>query len=260
MRLDQALVRMGLAPSRNKAQELIESGRVEILEDGLWKTCSSASKNVSAFLDKPAADWVRLAGAELLKYVSRGGLKLESALAHLRLDVRGWTCLDCGQSTGGFTDCLLQAGADRVVGFDVGRDQLAPRLRQDPRVRWAEGLHLRDLAESEWYRAERPARGFDLIVADLSFISIEKAFPCLRGQGSRLLALVKPQFEAGPENLNRRGVLADDTLIPAIESRVRKTAEENGWKTLDFFASGLEGRDGNREFFLYADPIEEKPC
>jgi 23S rRNA (cytidine1920-2'-O)/16S rRNA (cytidine1409-2'-O)-methyltransferase len=253
MRLDQVLVQLRIAPSRTKAQDLIREGVVEIFDGREWKTAESVSEDVAKWNLPEEPSRVRLRESQALKYVSRGGLKLEAALRHLGLSVKNWTCLDVGQSTGGFTDCLLQAGAAKVVGFDVGHGQLSGPLRRDARVVGLEGLHFKEAAQNERLLQERPAAGFDLIVADLSFVSIEKVFPIFGIFGARLLTLVKPQFEVGAENLNRKGVVADAALYERVENQVREAARLNGWKTLAYFASEVEGRDGNREFFLYAE-------
>lgn len=252
MRLDQLLVKMGLAPSRTKAQELIQKGAVEILENATWRQARASSEKFSDLEANP--ERVRLKNAEILRYVSRGGLKLEAALRHLKLVPSGWTCLDCGQSTGGFTDCLLANGASRIVGFDVGQGQLHEKLRGDDRVKSIENLHLKD-AENI-LTSEKPSSGFDLIVADLSFIPSEKTLPFFSGFGRRLLLLVKPQFEVGSDNLSKKGIVKDPQLYPQIRDRVIARAESLGWKVLDYFACEVEGRDGNREFFLYAEKRE----
>lgn len=254
MRLDQALVKWGLAPSRTKAQELIENGSVEVHSGSTWKTAKAASDKLSEQENKP--ENLRLKESELLKYVSRGGLKLESALRHLRLNVKDWICLDCGQSTGGFTDCLLQEGAAKVVGFDVGQAQLHEKLQKDSRVLSFENLHLKDAITKVELLSVKPAGGFDLIVADLSFIPAEKTLPFFATFGNRLLLLVKPQFEVGAENLTKKGLVKDPSLYEKVRERVIELARAEGWNVLDYFPSGVEGRDGNREFFLFATKKE----
>ena len=253
MRLDQALVQLGLAPSRTKAQDLVTSGAVEIFDGRSWRVATVSSENVDRWnlLSEPGR--VRLRQQDVLKFVSRGGLKLETALQHVGWDVRDQICLDCGQSTGGFTDCLLQAGARQVVGFDVGHDQLAAILRNDPRVVFYEGLHFKDSLLHVGLQADRPANGFNLIVADLSFVSLEKVLPVFSSFGPRLLTLVKPQFEVGSENLNKKGIVKSPDLYASVEIRIRNAALLSGWRVLDYFPSSVEGRDGNREFFLFAE-------
>jgi len=246
-RLDQRLVDEGLAPTRSKAQQLIEEGEGEVQAGSEWQVATRPAQKTSAL--------VRLKSeAQTLKYVSRGGLKLEAALRHLQLSVEGWRCLDAGQSTGGFTDALLQAGARKVIGFDVGHDQLALKLRNDPRVRFFEGIHIRDLS-SHHELASLIAEGIELCVADLSFISFTHALAPLQNvltEGCRLLALIKPQFEAGPQALNSRGVLADPTLLDESTKPVLQALPKYGFSVIDHFPSAVKGQDGNQEFFVYA--------
>lgn len=254
MRLDQILVQLGLAPSRTKAQDLIKSRAVEVFDGKIWKTLSTVSEDGSRYGLPERPENLRLQGQEILKYVSRGGLKLEGALKQLNLSVQDFVCLDCGQSTGGFTDCLLQAGARKVVGFDVGHDQLAFVLKAHPQVIAIEGLHFKEAVQHAELKNQTPKEvGFDLIVADLSFVSLEKVMPVFANFGKRLLALVKPQFEVGADHLNKNGIVKDAALYEQVQARVRQTALDCGWTTLDYFPSQVEGRDGNQEFFLFAE-------
>ncbi|TXL65592.1 TlyA family RNA methyltransferase [Zeimonas arvi] len=191
------------------------------------------------------------------RHVSRGGLKLEGALAASGVDPRGLVCLDLGQSTGGFTDCLLQAGAARVVGVDVGHGQLHPSLQADPRVAAFEGVNVRGLPETagEALQAALPAAGFDLVVADLSFISLAHALApaaaLLRGGGT-LLALVKPQFEVGPGGVDSRGIVRDASRHAEVRQRIEAAARAAGLAPRGWHDSPIRGGDGNREFFLHA--------
>ncbi|HMT84504.1 MAG TPA: SAM-dependent methyltransferase, partial [Ottowia sp.] len=198
MRADQLLVERGLAASRSQAQRLIASGARWWAPDG-WRVLAKSD-------DLPPGAQIELQDAAEARYVSRGGLKLEGALATAGVAVAGRRCLDVGQSTGGFTDCLLQHGAARVVGVDVGHGQLHPRLRADPRVQALEGVNARHLDASLLIAAgagQTVARGlfdadFDLIVGDLSFISLTLVLPALAAllaPAGELLLLVKPQFE-----------------------------------------------------------------
>lgn len=250
MRADQLLAVRGLAASRTAAQRLIEAGRVrcEVIRGAArgWETVARASLDLAA--DTP----LEVLPDDTDRYVSRGGLKLAGALAHTRLAVAGRICLDVGQSTGGFTDCLLQAGAARVVGVDVGHGQLHPRLRDDARVVCMEGINARALSVAD-LGAHWPACGFDLIVADCSFISLTLLlpnFPALLRPAGRLLALVKPQFEVGPQSLDKRGIVRDDRLYAAVEAKMRLACKACGIEPIDWFASPITGADGNREFFL----------
>lgn len=252
MRADQLLVRRGLAPSRTAAQRLIEAGRVrhELAAHGgrTWQAVAKAS------LDLPEDTPLELLPDPDDRYVSRGGLKLAGALAHTGLTVNGAICLDVGQSTGGFTDCLLQAGAARVVGLDVGHGQLHARLRTEARVIALEGVNARTLTPATLGSAW-PEGGFDLVVVDAAFISLTLLLPCfpaLLSARGRLLALVKPQFEVGPGGLGKGGVVRDTRQYEIVEGKLRGACAAAGLEILDWFESPLAGGDGNREFFLYA--------
>ncbi len=187
------------------------------------------------------------------RFVSRGGLKLAGALKGTALNVGGMDCLDIGQSTGGFTDCLLQAGAQRVVGVDVGHGQLHARLASDRRVTALEGINCRALT-AEALGSALPENGFDLIVGDLSFISLTLILPnlpaLLRHNGS-LLLLVKPQFEVGPENVGKGGIVRDPALYRRVEAKLRENARNLGLTVAAWLDSPITGGDGNREFFIW---------
>ncbi len=246
IRADMLLVQRGLAASRTLAQRLIAEGRVLAGEPAAPVRKSSEQLAADATLQVLPGDTER--------FVSRGGLKLAGALAHCGVDVRGLACLDVGQSTGGFTDCLLQAGASRVVGVDVGHDQLHARIAADPRVVAIEGINARSIGPSDLGRS-LPAGGFDLIVVDVSFISLTKVLPALAAlaaPGGRLIALVKPQFEVGRRGLDRRGIVRDSALYGEVRAAVTRCAEDCGWQVLDWLDSPITGGDGNREFFIHA--------
>ena len=239
-RIDSRLVELGLAPSRTKAQQMILAGEVEIFSEGTWREVTRVSE---------LAETARVTGHKTLRYVSRGGLKLEAALDRLNLDVRGLRVLDVGQSTGGFTDCLLQRGSAAVLGVDVGHDQLHPRVREDVRVTALEGVHVRDLAQSPAVRSWC-ANGLDLVVADLSFISITKILPALvELNPTRSLLLIKPQFEAGPKHLNRRGVITDPAVWDVVRGQLTAAFVQHQFTVADYFACDVKGQDGNQEFF-----------
>ncbi|MFG6446756.1 TlyA family RNA methyltransferase [Roseateles sp. BYS180W] len=252
MRADQRLLALQLAPSRSAAQRLIERGVV---------LRASGSVVKKAGEDVPEHELLQVTDAAELRYVSRGGLKLEGALAHTGLAVAGLTVLDIGQSTGGFTDCLLQHGAAQVVGVDVGHAQLHTRLRSDERVTALEGLHVRQLSGSALAQ-HAPAGGFALIVGDMSFISMVGAFahlaPWLAPQGQVLL-LIKPQFELGPQALGKGGLVKDPALYPQLQARTLEAAQAQGWTVEDYFSSSIAGGDGNQEFFLWARPSQHAP-
>lgn len=248
MRTDLLLVQRGLAPSRSAAQRLIARGAVRWRAPTGWATPTKAGEDLPEECEVVVTD-----DAET-RWVSRAGLKLDAALARCGLDARGKTCLDAGQSTGGFTEVLLAHGAARVVGFDVGHGQLHVTLREDARVTAFEGLHVRELVGSP-LASVAPAGGFGLVVGDLSFISMADSIaslaPWLAQDGDALL-LVKPQFEVGPAGVGKGGIVRDASLYPMVEARVRAACEAAGWLLLDWFDSAVTGGDGNREFFVRA--------
>ena len=243
LRADALLVARKLAPSRTAAQWLIKAGRVS------WAGGPIAKPS----LELPAETPLTVAADPDAHYVSRGGLKLAGVLVQTGLDVAGKHCLDIGQSTGGFTDCLLQNGARRVVGVDVGHDQLHPQVRTDPAVTAIEGLNCRSLTAADLGDA-MPAGGFDLIVGDVSFISLTLILPqlepLLAAHGDMLL-LVKPQFEAGPGNVGKGGIVRDTTLHREVERKLRQCGASLGLTVRAWFASPIAGGDGNREFFIW---------
>lgn len=245
-RVDVLLVRWGLARSRTQAQEMIQKGRVFF--DG--KVLRTASFQMEEADSPPKAFQVK--PLESARFVSRAGQKLEGALSRLQLDVTDLIALDIGQSTGGFTDCLLQRGAAKVVGIDVGHDQLHQSLRSDPRVVTREKTNARDLSQGvlePWM----PQARFDLIVVDVSFISLQHVLPGLQRFKKPLalvIALVKPQFELGAEALDKNGVVKDPSKYETLQTELQVFAARNGYSILDYFESELEGGEGNREFFI----------
>ena len=246
MRADQLLVERGLAASRSQAQRLIAAG-VRWRAGGDWK---AVAKNGD---ELPAAAELQLLDAAEARFVSRGGLKLDGALAHTGLDVRGLRALDVGQSTGGFTDCLLQRGAAQVVGVDVGSGQLHPRLRADARVTAIEQVNARELTAPP-LRAAGAAPPFDLIVGDLSFISQTLVWPALApllAPGGQGLMLVKPQFELQPAHIGKGGLVKDAADYPLVRERITGALGALGLEVRDYFDSPIAGGDGNREFFVF---------
>ena len=244
LRVDQLLVAQGLAASRTAARALIEAGRVSHEGQPVAKPA----------LELPPDACLAVTPADSDRFVSRGALKLEGALARSGLDVRGAICLDIGQSTGGFTDCLLQAGAAKVVGVEVGHDQLHPRLRGDHRCVTFEGVNARQLGAAD-LGEHCPPQGFDLLVCDASFISLALLLPqwaTLLAPSGHVLALVKPQFEVGPQGLGKGGIVRDPVRYAEVEARLRAAADAAGLLILDWFDSPITGGDGNREFFFHA--------
>lgn len=248
MRIDQLLVERGLAVSRSQAQRLIAAG-VQ------WQQAGGAWRRVAKNRDEVPQD----AALQLLddaesRFVSRGGLKLEGALRATGIQVLGLRCLDVGQSTGGFTDCLLQQGAAQVVGIDVGHAQVHPRIQKDRRVLCIEGVNARDLAPDD-ERIPDAAQGFDLLVGDVSFISLTLVLPGvvpLLKPGGHLLMLVKPQFELQPGQVGKGGIVRDASLYAVVEQRIRAALAELGLQIQAWLDSSIEGGDGNREFFVQA--------
>ncbi len=262
MRADQLLVERGLAASRSQAQRLIASG-------ARWRT-PTGWRHLAKSDDLPADAELELLDAAEARYVSRGGLKLEGALRAAGIDVTGWRCLDVGQSTGGFTECLLQHGAAQVVGVDVGHGQLHPRLRADPRVRALEGINARHLSASNLGAEDRDQSAdggrlddvFKLIVADLSFISLTLVLPAMVARlapDGALLLLVKPQFELQPGQLGKGGIVRDAALYRDVEQRLRAACAAHGLAVQGWFDSPIAGGDGNREFFIHAVWAEPAP-
>ncbi len=237
-RADQALVDLGLAESRSKAQALILAGQVFDGDKRVDKPGSLLPANAA----------LRLAGRDH-PWVSRGGLKLAKALeAHPEIAPAGKLCLDIGASTGGFTDVLLQAGAAKVYAVDVGHGQLAWSLRQDPRVVVMERTNARHLT------AAQIPEPVDLLVCDASFIGLETVLPAplaLAAPGAWLVALIKPQFEVGPGEVGKGGVVRDPALHKAVCDRLSAwLAAQPGWQVVDLLESPITGPKGNKEFLL----------
>ena len=229
-------------PSRERGQALILAGKVLVNGQKVEKAGTAVDSEAE----------IRLLGEDL-KYVSRGGLKLERALEHWHIDVSGKLCLDIGASTGGFTDCLLQHGAARVVAVDTGRGQMDFRLRQDARVCLLEKTNARYLTH------EQLGEAVELVVMDVSFISatlllpavVVAAFPDTSSKPRQLIVLVKPQFEVGREQVGKGGIVRDPALQAAAVKKVRQALLGLGCKQTDVIESPILGAEGNREFLLY---------
>jgi 23S rRNA (cytidine1920-2'-O)/16S rRNA (cytidine1409-2'-O)-methyltransferase len=239
-RLDVLLVERGLAESRQKAQAMILAGEIEV--DG--KKVEKAGLNI--------VETARIeVHSRLQKYVSRGGFKLEGALEDFHVDVHKCVCLDVGSSTGGFTDCLLQQGAARVYAVDVNTDQLAWKLREDARV-----IRIKKNAR-ELTQSDLPEM-VDLVVADVSFISVKKILPgsctCAKAGGD-LLILIKPQFELERGDVGKGGIVRDADLHQQAIASVRRAAELLELKILGIAPSRLTGAEGNQEYFLHARKV-----
>ena len=241
-RLDKLVFERGLAASRERAQALIIAGKV--LVNGQKFEKPGANVETEAEL--------RLLGEDL-KYVSRGGLKLERALEHWRIDVQKRTCLDVGASTGGFTDCLLQHGAQRVIAVDTGYGQIDFKLRQDPRVRLLEKTNARYLTR------EQLGEAVDVIAMDVSFISATLVLPAVAKAASlqadsprELVVLVKPQFEVGKDFVGKGGIVRDEEAQRGAVDRVRTAVLDLGGREIEVIDSPIRGAEGNHEFLLYA--------
>ncbi|WP_295802271.1 TlyA family RNA methyltransferase [uncultured Microbulbifer sp.] len=246
-RLDLLLVERQLANSRTHARKLIDAGRVLLSDGHRWRPALKASQS----LDEETR--IRVEPLPEDRFVSRAGLKLAGILDHTGLSPAGWHALDVGCSTGGFSDCLLQRGAELVVGVDVGRDQLAEKLRNDPRMHLFETLNARHLTAEQI--APFGDAGFDAVVMDVSFISqtlILPQLPPLLKPGGHLLSLVKPQFEVGPEGIGKGGLVKDTGLYAGVEENIRTLCERLGLRVNAYIDSPIKGGDGNREFLLWA--------
>jgi 23S rRNA (cytidine1920-2'-O)/16S rRNA (cytidine1409-2'-O)-methyltransferase len=237
LRLDKLLVERGLVETRTKAQALIMAGQVLVDEQRVDKP--------GQLID--AAAPIRIKG-EQLRYVSRGGLKLEAALKAFAIDPTGKTCIDIGASTGGFTHCLLQHGASLVCAVDVGRNQLAWPIRQDPRVTVIEGMNARYLDPDQF-----EAR-FDIGSIDVSFISLTKILPAVAPilkQPADLIALIKPQFEVGKGEVGKGGIVKDPEKHRRVIDEIASFARSIGFEVAGVIESPILGAEGNREFLLH---------
>ena len=283
MRADLFLVEHGHATTRSQAQRLIASGvQWRVDEAVAWKKVAKNGDEIPGNAELQVPDTTEA------KYISRGGLKLEGALKSTGLDVAGLRCLDIGQSTGGFTDCLLQHGAAQVVGVDVGHGQLHDSLRSDERVVCIEGVNARSLTAddlTEHYRralhgsslgddafadveedgySDQDTDGFspvfDFLTGDLSFISLTLVLPAvvrlLKADG-QLLMLVKPQFELQPGQIGKGGIVRDAAHFEFVEKRLRDACADLGLDVKAWLASPIAGGDGNREFFIHAQKGHE---
>ncbi len=238
-RLDKFLLERGLVPSRERAQALILAGRVLVNEQKVEKPGANVAADAV----------VRLLGDDL-RYVSRGGLKLEAALAHWQIDLKGRTCADVGASTGGFTDCMLQHGAAAVLAIDTGYGQIAHKLRVDPRVMLLERTNARHL------KPEQVTLLVTFLSMDVSFISATLVLPAvvraMRPTLTEAVVLVKPQFEAGREHVGKGGIVRDPEAHRLAVERVRAAVAELSGAEIEVMDSPVLGAEGNREFLLHA--------
>lgn len=244
MRIDKLLVERGLFPSRERAQAMIVAGRVLVNEQKVSKPGTEVSEDAN----------VRILGDDL-RYVSRGGLKLERALEHWKIELTGAVCMDVGASTGGFTDCMLQAGAESVLAVDTGYGQIDAKLRNDARVRLLEKTNARYL------EPQQVPELIEFIAMDVSFISaalvlpavLQAAFAGKRAPRRELVLLVKPQFEVGRENVGKGGIVRDEHAQIAAVEKIRTAVVELSGDEVDTIDSPIRGTEGNREFLLHAN-------
>jgi 23S rRNA (cytidine1920-2'-O)/16S rRNA (cytidine1409-2'-O)-methyltransferase len=250
IRLDKLLVERGMFPSRERAQAMILAGRVLVDEQKVEKPGTAVEE----------ASEIRILGEDL-RYVSRGGLKLEAALEHWNIDLTGRFCIDVGASTGGFTDCMLQHGAARVLAVDTGYGQIAQKLRDDARVELLERTNARNLSPGDL-----PA-GISFVAVDVAFISATLVLPpvvvAIRSQAHveplrEAVILVKPQFEAGREHIGKGGIVRDPEAHRLSIERVKSCAAALGAGSMDLIDSPILGTEGNREFLLYVRFAQEK--
>lgn len=249
-RIDVLLFERGLAPSREKARTLIMAGSVYVNNQKFDKPGDTVSDDVE----------IEVRGSTL-KYVSRGGLKLEKAMQLFPIDLNGKICMDIGASTGGFTDCMLQNGAQKVYSVDVGYGQLAWQLRQDPRVVNLERTNARYLTR------EQVPEEIDFFSVDVSFISLRIILPAVRPllrDGGQAVCLIKPQFEAGREKVGKKGVVRDRAVHEEVVETICRFALENGYSVLGLTFSPVKGPEGNIEYLVYLEksdaPVHTADC
>jgi 23S rRNA (cytidine1920-2'-O)/16S rRNA (cytidine1409-2'-O)-methyltransferase len=236
-RIDKLMVDRGLVPSRERAQAMIIAGRVLVDEQKVEKPGTPVHSDAS----------IRLLGSDL-RYVSRGGLKLERALEDWQIDVTGKICMDVGASTGGFTDCLLQHGAAKVIAIDTGYGQIDMKLRNDTRVELLEKTNARHL------RRQQISSTVDFVAMDVSFISATLVLPAVveASETDAIVVLVKPQFEAGREHVGKGGIVRDESAQRSAVEKVSRSLHELEFAVREPIDSPILGTEGNREFLLYA--------
>lgn len=248
-RADQLLVEKKLATSRTFAQDLIREEKVYVIQADqkikVLKPGQLFPVDVQFYIEDSITG----------RFVSRAGFKLDAALKKLQLDVKNFKALDVGFSAGGFSDCLLSRGAHKIIGIEVGHGQTHASLAEDPRVQVFEGVNARLLKTYDDIVRVFPPEGFDIIVMDVSFISmtliVPEVLPYL-GKKGFFLGLVKPQFEVGPQNLGKGGIVKDRGLYKSVEEKIRELFVKEKMQVMDYFPSELEGKDGNQEYFVLA--------
>ncbi|MBR7888731.1 TlyA family RNA methyltransferase [Marinomonas sp. A79] len=248
LRIDLMLTEQGLAKSRAQAQTFISEGRVSYKLNEQWVKANKAS------LKLPLNTELNVTQDDADKYVSRGALKLEGALQHTQLNIQHFHVLDIGQSTGGFSDCVIQHGAAKVVGVEVGHGQLDKRLLDHDNIVCLEGINARHLSVDD-LQGHLPSGGFDLAVMDVSFISQTKILPQLPDllkSAGHLITLVKPQFEVGKAFIGKGGIVKDKSCIAQLSTDIQAFVGELGFTVQCYIESPIKGGDGNQEFLLWA--------
>lgn len=248
IRIDQLLTLKNLCKSRAQAQTFISEKKVTINIKGQWQVVSKASLKVDQETE------IQLLLDDTDRFVSRGALKLAGALAYSKLNISGFHVLDVGQSTGGFTDCALQSGANSVVGIEVGHDQLDSSLRNNPKVICLEGINARNLSKED-LGGHLPKGGFDLAVMDVSFISQTKILdklPKFLRPGGHLITLIKPQFEVGKDAIGKGGIVKNKHAIDQLETDMTLFISELGFNIHCYIESQIKGGDGNQEYLVWA--------
>lgn len=247
MRVDLLLVKKNLVSTRTRAQEMIKGGQVFVVINGQKRLVEKAREEFHHDAEFELVDGFAN------EFVSRAGHKIKGAAESLKLAFTNKTCLDVGVSTGGFTDFLLRSGAKHVVGIDVGQDQTHSSIRNDSRFTLLEKVNARYLNDNKEFLSLVPSGGFDFICMDVSFISVRLILPSLKAllhKNGELLVLIKPQFELGPEALNEKGIVKDPSRYLELENVICKSAQDLGFKIEKFIPSPIEGKDGNKEFFV----------
>lgn len=248
MRVDLLLVKKNLAPTRTKAQEMIRGSQVYLVRGSEKRLIAKVSED----LTEDSEFEIRQGFAT--EFVSRAGHKIKGAAEVLNFSVENKVCLDVGVSTGGFSDFLLRSGAQKVIGIDVGQDQTDKKIRSHPNFTLLEKVNARTLSKNEVFQKTKPKEGFDFICVDVSFISVKlivpELLPILKSSGE-LLVLIKPQFELGPNALNESGIVKNSGLYLDLESSLTAFAKSHLFQVKKYFPSPIDGKDGNKEFFLF---------
>lgn len=248
MRIDLLLVQKKIASTRTLAQEMIKSGQVAIVVNGTRRVICKPSEETAEDAE------IEVTEGFATEFVSRAGHKIKGAIDVLNLNLKDKVCLDVGVSTGGFSDVMLKSGAASVLGIDVGHDQTHPLVKTHPKFKLLEKVNARSLAENMEFKKHCPANGFDFICMDVSFISVKlilpELWPLLKIHGE-LLILIKPQFELGPNALNEKGIIKNPSLYGELERTMVAAAAQLQFIVRKYFPSPIEGKDGNKEFFLF---------